>query len=270
MSKKNYNALIVNAVKPVLAKAPRILVFDIETSPHEVASWGLYNQNIGINQIRRPGAILSFAAGWLDVKSRTFSKVEFYSDWEHGHTAMIKRLHELFNEADIIGGHNSNNFDIKHVNREFWLAGLTPPSPYRKIDSLKVARSTFAFASNKLDYLVQQLGIGQKIKHEGMGLWDGVLAGDKKAQATMKKYNIQDTKLTMSLFLLLLPWIKGMPNLNTYTLNENACPACSNETLVANGVHRTNTTISLRYQCESCGAWSRSVNTRTGSSIRPI
>jgi hypothetical protein len=44
----------------------------------------------------------------------------------------------------------------------------------------KVAKAHFRFLSNKLDYIVQYLGIGKKVEHEGFGLWRKVMAGRRK------------------------------------------------------------------------------------------
>ena len=45
---------------------PRILVLDIETSYLEARVWGLWNNNVALNQIIKDWSILSFAAKWLD------------------------------------------------------------------------------------------------------------------------------------------------------------------------------------------------------------
>ena len=44
----------------------RILYLDIETAPNEGKFWGLFKQNIGTNQITKPGYTLCFAAKWGD------------------------------------------------------------------------------------------------------------------------------------------------------------------------------------------------------------
>ena len=49
------------------------------------------------------------------------------------------------------------------------LAGM--PSPFVQIDLLK-NRKAARFASNKLDHVAQQLGVGAKVKHEdGRNAW---------------------------------------------------------------------------------------------------
>src|SRR5271165_7266283 len=44
---------------------PKILVLDIETSPIVSYTWGLFDQNIGLEQIVQESNILSVAVKWL-------------------------------------------------------------------------------------------------------------------------------------------------------------------------------------------------------------
>ena len=39
-------------------KEPRILLLDIETAPHRVFAWGLWGQDIYLDQIEEPGYTL--------------------------------------------------------------------------------------------------------------------------------------------------------------------------------------------------------------------
>ena len=44
---------------------------------------------------------------------------------------------------------------------------MPPPSPYKTIDTLKIARKYFGFNSSKLDDLGRVLGAGEKVRHGG-------------------------------------------------------------------------------------------------------
>ena len=46
---------------------PKVLVFDIETSPILARVWGLWQQNVGLNQIKEDWFVMSYAAKWLGV-----------------------------------------------------------------------------------------------------------------------------------------------------------------------------------------------------------
>ena len=230
----------------------KILVFDIETAPALAYVWGIHEQRIGAHQIVEPTRMLCFAAKWLDDK-----KVHFASEHHTGKEQMLADLWALLDEADAVVHYNGKSFDVKHVNREFLLAGMGPPSPYAQIDLYSTVRGQFKFLSNKLDSVAHALEIGGKAAHEGFGLWTACLAGDDKAWGRMKRYNVQDVRLTEALYYELLPWIKTHPSVNLVSGPPFSCPKCGSTDLTKRGFHHTATTATQRYQCGSCGSYSR-------------
>jgi DNA polymerase elongation subunit (family B) len=246
-----------------MANGPKILSVDIETSPVVAHAWGLFKQNIAINQIIERPRTLCFAAKFMDER-----KVHFYSEHEHGPDVMLHAAHALLSEADIVMHYNGDRFDLPRLNTEFVLAGLTPPAPYKSIDLLKVVRQNFNFPSNKLAYVSQMLGLTGKVKHEGHELWIKCLAGDPKAWAKMKKYNVQDAKLLEELYEKVKPWIKGHPNMGLYADgDETVCPNCAGIDLERRGYAFTNLGKFQRYRCRTCGTWTRSTSRVTGVTI---
>jgi uncharacterized protein YprB with RNaseH-like and TPR domain len=182
----------------------KILLLDIETTPMQVYAWGLWDQNISIDQIIKPTEMLCFGARWLGTK-----KVVFKSVHHDGKKAMLEELHKLMDEADVLVGWNSAAFDHKHINREFLENGMLPPSPVKDLDLMSVTKANFQFPSNKLDYVAQALGVGAKVKHSGFSLWIRCMDGDNNAWKEMKKYQLQDVNLLSDLYYVLLPWFVG-------------------------------------------------------------
>jgi DNA polymerase elongation subunit (family B) len=241
----------------------RILTLDIETKPHTVLTWSLHGeQHIALNQIVAPGGVICFAAKWHGEK-----KVLFYSDYHDGHAAMVQAAHDLISEADAIVTYNGRSFDLKHLRWEMELLGLGPASPWKDIDLYTTVRSTFKAASNKLDFISDQLGIGSKVQHAGMPLWRGVMADDPAAWKLMRRYNMQDVVLTEQLYDRLLPSIRNHPNVNLYKRERrtevpegqlDSCPKCGTPGLQKRGAARTLTATYQRWFCASCRGWSRS------------
>jgi len=232
--------------------APRTLIIDIETSPNMAYVWSLWDQNVSLSQIVDTGTVICFAAKWVGER-----KVTFRSDHHDGHEAMVAEAWRLLDEAEAIVGYNHKAFDVKHLHREFVLADLPPPSPHKDIDLLTVARQRFKFASNKLDHVSQQLGIGAKVHHAGFDLWRGCMAGDEKSWATMKRYNVGDVKLTEAVYERLRPWIKGHPHPGLYGAAADSCPNCGGR-LESNGTHVAASQKYRRLVCVDCGAHARS------------
>ena len=231
----------------------KVLTLDIETSPATAYVWGTFKQNIAISQIIEPTRMLSYSAKWLDGKQET------HGEWEYGSRGLfIKRLHELLDEADIVVTYNGKTFDLPHINREFILFGLLPPAPYGHVDLYQVVRSKFRFQSGKLAWVVQALELDRKMDTGGFDLWVQVLAGVPKARRTMLRYNAKDVKITEQLYTELRPWITTGPNVALIDGTTHACPRCASTDVQKRGVQRTSVSTFQRYQCNDCGAWSRS------------
>lgn len=238
----------------------KTLILDIETIPLEGYFWQLWDVNININHIKGHGGVLSYAAKWLNS-----DEIYFSSTYHHGRENMIQGMWELLDEADEVVGWNSNRFDIPHLNTEFIKAGLGPPSPYKKVDLLRTAKGVFKFPSNKLDYVSQILGLGQKVEHEGFPLWVKCMNGNKKAWADMREYNEHDVILTEEHYNKFLPWITTGVN-RSAVAGGHVCPNCGSNHLHSRGNTTTLLLTYKRYQCQECGTWSRAkVAEKTGS-----
>ena len=229
----------------------KILLLDIETSPNTAHVWGLWQQNVSINQLMESSYVLCYAAKWLDDVDVLFDSVH-----QSKPKKMLKGIHGLLNEADAVVHYNGTKFDIPTLNKEFLLHSYNPPSPYKQIDLLRVVRSQFRFPSNKLDYVAQRLGLGQKHAHEGHDLWVKCMNGDKDAWGRMQDYNIQDVVLLESLYHTLLPWIKNHPNQNLYS-ETTVCPTCGSHSVQKRGQAISLSGTYQRYQCRDCGSWSQ-------------
>jgi hypothetical protein len=230
----------------------KILLLDIESSPNTAHVWGLWQQNVSINQLMESSYVLCYAAKWYGDKEVIFDSVH-----KSRPKTMLKGIHGLLNDADAVVHYNGTKFDIPTLNKEFLLHSFNPPSPYKQIDLLRVVRSNFRFPSNKLDYVAQRLNLGKKHEHEGHELWVKCMNGDKDAWKRMEKYNIQDVVLLENLYGHLLPWIKSHPNHNLFS-DGHVCPNCSSSSLQRRGTAISATGTYQRYQCRNCGTWSQS------------
>jgi len=246
------------------ANETKILFLDIETAPNKAYVWGLFDQNISPNQVEASSYILCWAAKWEGRSAMHFDSVQ-----RHSRKTMLKSIHTLLDEADIVVHYNGNKFDTPTLNKEFVKLGMLPPAPYKQVDMLRVCRRAFRFESNKLDSITRALGIGRKVKHHGFELWVGCMNGDKKAWAVMERYNKMDVTLLEKVYHRLLPWIVKHPVLRgTQGL---ACTHCGSHTTQSRGWCWSRFAKYRRYQCQACGNWFRSSQaisqTRTEHSV---
>jgi len=226
---------------------PRILFLDIETKPAVVASFGIRDQHITHKQILKDGGVICVGLKWADEK-----KVRVYSVWEHGHREMLEAVHADLHEADAVATYNGASFDIPKLQGEFLLAGMPPAPQVTQIDIYRTVRK-LGFISSKLDYIAQLLGLGSKVKHEGLDLWLKVMDGDEKAQKRMAKYCAGDVQLTQAVYDRVRGYVANHPHLGTtHPLN---CGSCGSSRTEARGWYRSKTTIRQRYKCQACGSW---------------
>lgn len=229
----------------------RTLVLDIETFPTQAYVWGLFDQNVGLNQIVEPGDVMSWSAKWAGEDEVYFSGLNMATPAE-----MLAGVWEMMDEADEIVGWNSNSFDLKLLNAGFAVQGWGPPSPYKKVDLMRIVKTHMRFVSNKLDFISGAFGEGSKVEHEGFPLWVACMQGSRDAWKKMQEYNEGDVLLTESMYNRLRGWIHTGVNRSAESLNH-VCPTCGGSHLQSRGMHRTTTMLYNRWHCQSCGAWSR-------------
>jgi predicted RNA-binding Zn-ribbon protein involved in translation (DUF1610 family) len=243
-----------------------ILLLDIETAPMLADVWSLWNNNVSLNQLRDPGGLLSFASKWLGEDEQD---IRFMSDHKNGREMMLGVVHAQLTLADAVVTWNGDKFDLPILNSEFIQAGLKPPAPYASIDLLKTAKKRFRFPSNKLQYVSTALGFKGKVSHEGHDLWVKCMDGDEDAWAQMEVYNRQDVQLLDDLYWKFQPWIMQHPSRAVYA-DAHVCPKCGSEHLQRRGESRTLQSVFQRYQCQSCGGWSRSTRRESGVQLREV
>jgi len=236
---------------------PHVAVVDIETLPMVIYSWGLWEEHNSPDQIIQDSCMLSWAGKYLNG-SKIYSDIFTPDEARARDTRRIaKSIWEFLHDADVVIGHNYNAFDRKYINTMFLKNGL-PPLKYTVVDTLEVARRNFKFASNKMKFINQELGIRQKIENDGFPLWKACSEGDKHSLDVMLEYNEGDILATEDLFYKLRPYVK---NLNVALYNEletHQCPVCGSENLQIDGWYYTPAGKWESIRCQNCGALVRS------------
>jgi hypothetical protein len=134
----------------------------------------------------------------------------------------------------------------------FLVEGMLPPPPPTQIDIYKAVRK-LGFICNKLAYIAPLLGLGEKLKHEGLQMWIDVMAGCEKAQRKMAKYCAQDVRLLEDVYQRVLPYVHNHPHMGMTSAHQ--CGACGSHRTQSRGVRRTKASFITRIQCQACGAW---------------
>lgn len=249
----------------------RIAFIDIENSPNVSYTWGKWQQDV--IAFTREWYIMSFSVKWNDEKrTRTYALPDFplYKTDPHNDRDLVREMHKVLSEADLIVAHNGDAFDLKKTNTRFIFHGLTPPSPYKTVDTLKIARKCFAFNSNRLDDIAKFLGVGNKLKTGGFELWEACLKGDLSAWRKMKRYNTRDVVILERVYERVRAWHPTHPNVNVNSDDLFACPGCSSRRVQRRGWEALRSWRVRRYQCLDCGKWSRGAREKRDNSGQEI
>lgn len=246
----------------------KILLLDIETSLAKVYTYGLFDQNIPIENIIEHPRMIAFSAKWFGKKG-----TKFYSEYHHSRGDMLTAIHALLDEADVVVGWNSKNFDSKWINSEFMAEGYQPPSPYKHLDLMQEVKRNSRFLSAKLDYISSRLLDERKIEYNMARMWrivDNPATDEetrRKEWNRMKRYALKDTNLLEPLMKELLPWIK-MPH--PVSSGENRCRNCGGFNLQSRGKTVTLNGSYTRLHCQDCGKWQRGSERSSDTNIRDI
>jgi RNase_H superfamily len=244
---------------------PKVLLLDLETAPIIAHVWGLWENNVGLNQIVSDWHLLSWSAKWLHAPSNETMYMDQRNAFNmEDDSRLLKMLWKLLDEADVIITQNGKKFDQPKFNARFILMNINgghPPSTFKHIDTAASARKHFGFTSNKLEYMTDKLCIKyKKLKHKkfpGHEMWTECLKRNVEAWQEMEKYNKWDVLSLEELYLKLSPWMDNHPNFNLYSNNIVTACRCGNDSFKRNGFYYTSVGKFQRHKCLKCGAETR-------------
>ena len=230
---------------------PKRLFYDIETSYNIVKSWRVgYNLSLQPEDIIKERAIITIAYKWEGEDDVTVLS------WNKGcDKKIIEDFVKVMSEADEMVGHNLDRYDTKFIMGRALKHGIPALPKYQSTDTLKLAKKHFMLNSNKLDYIAQYLGLGHKVRHRGISMWDDIILNNcPKALEEMIEYNIHDVVLTEQVYKKLSEY--SLPKVNhasKQTGDKHTCPQCgsTDATLQKTYVAPSGTKTRLM-SCNSC------------------
>lgn len=231
---------------------------DIETAPIVADVWGLWENNVSLNQIKKDWHLLSWSAKWLGDSPKKI----MYQDQRKAKNIeddrdLLEGIWKLLDEADIVIGQNSKAFDHKKLNARFIMNGMQPPSSFKIIDTMLLAKKHFAFSSNKLEFMTNKLCKKYKKlkvkKFPGHEMWTECIKGNLKAWKEMERYNKYDVLSLEELYTKLIPWDNSV-NFNLYTDSAELKCTCGSKNFRNKGYVYTATGRYSRHRCNECGS----------------
>lgn len=240
---------------------PATLIFDIETSHDILASYGLREQYHHPKNILQNWYMICVCWKWLDAKkinnASLLDDMDRFNKDPSDDYAVVKTLHEVISEAEVIVGHNMAGFDWKKFYARVIYHKLPPIHKPLIVDTLKETRKIALFSSNKMSFLAKHLNVERKQEHSD-DMWLRILRGEEGAVKECVSYCRGDVVTTEALYLRLRPYMEYHPNNNLWRGDGiECCKKCSSENISKNGSIMTATGKYQRYRCGACGAWMR-------------
>ena len=245
-------------------KPQRIIFADFEVSKIklEIETYGLknYNSYYRHEDVTRDYSLLAF--GWMSINDKEARCISVSSKAPFNDEFIVRKAHEIISNADVVIGHNWDQFDIKKLNTRCLFYGLPPIKPTHTIDTLKEARKNFALTSKSLAYLAKYL----KLENEKMESpdWYKIQNGNYDEIQYMREYCKRDVELLIPVYKALRPWMKNHPNMLPYIGEKDvvghdvdACTTCGSTDLkVMDSINytRAGNAPKMILQCQSCHA----------------
>lgn len=251
-----------------------VVYFDCENSRMliEFPAYSLYgNDRIDPKYIKRDWAFTCAAWAKLDLRKQKIGRVEVVSvlddpkRFKKDHRDdyhVVKTMHGVLKDADIVIGHNSSKFDWPKLNYKFAKHGLEAIDEPVHIDTLKAARKYYRSTSNSLFYLAQEFGVEMK-DDLPKGVMHKADDGCEKSLKRLVKYNKQDIRAGASLYFKMMPYIKNHPDIRRIMgtvnspkkgLETSKCSTCGSSKVQKNGYLVTKIGKYQRYRCLNCGS----------------
>lgn len=234
-------------------KKPKILFYDIETTPLKAYIWGLGKQVVRHSQLvhgSQQWGIVCITYCWNDGKPAKSI------DWgykEQDSARVVFEFDKIIKQADHVIGKNNKRFDDKMLNTVRLFKGLDPfPEWCRSNDDLEQKmRQHFRLPSYSLDYISGQFGLGGKIKMEFQDWVDIVeqTPNGLKAFNKMIKYGKKDVEDTRALWNELSKHFEPK-----YRPDVPCCPECRSFRRKKSGISYTKQGPKQRYKCLECGS----------------
>lgn len=230
---------------------PKILLFDVETSFYHFVGWGTYKQFIQHHQITKHQYILSWAAKWLYDEHIQSDVVTPEESIDRNDKRVLESIWSLLDKADIVIGHNGERFDLRKLRWRFISHNMQPPTPFRVIDTLKIARREFFAPSYKQDFLTKYFELPNKLSTD-FQLWADCEQGDATRLEEMVEYNRHDVMGLEQMYIKLRPYIRNHPNL-AVMMDDDVCTHCGSQDLMeTNAEHYTSAYKYPIYRCNDC------------------
>lgn len=234
-------------------KKPKVLFFDIETSPILAYIWRTGSKiNISHDQIKKGQKTEILCVCWKFLGDRTVSKLSWNMKTRDS-SQLVKEFTKVVESADVVIAHNGDSFDIKHLNAQRLMNNQDPINWPTSEDTLKNFRKVFNLPSHRLDYISKiLLGAGKA----PMNFDDWVQIVENRSKTHMDKmvrYCQRDVRLLERVFKKASKFFPVKAHRGVIAkADRDACPHCASDHVVIRGYNIKKVGKYQALQCRDC------------------
>ena len=168
---------------------------------------------------------------------------------------LLKDVSERLLDSDCWLTHFGTYYDIPFINTRLLYHKLPLiPANHPAIDTWKVSKNRLKLRNNRLITISEFLGTKDEKNAIQPEEWIRAMGGHKRSMGYIVEHCRRDVLVLEEAYLRLRPLILDHPFRGA---TAGACGVCGKGPIQKRGFHRTRTRKMQRYQCQSCGAWSR-------------
>ena len=170
---------------------------------------------------------------------------------------LLKDVSSRLLESDVWLTHFGTHFDLPFINTRLLYHRLpTLPGNFSMIDTWKISRNRLKLRNNRLITISEFLGTEDEKNAIKPEHWLRALGGHRPSMDYIVEHCKRDVLVLEEVYNRLRPLVLDHPNRGLVD-GRGGCSVCGATRLVKRGFHITRTRKYQRYQCSSCGSWSK-------------
>jgi uncharacterized protein YprB with RNaseH-like and TPR domain len=170
-------------------------------------------------------------------------------------------------DCDVWLTHFGTWFDINFINSRliYHRLPIIPPN-FNHIDTWKIAKNRLKLRNNRLITLSEFLGTEDEKNAIKPEQWIRAMGGHRPSMDYIVEHCRRDVCVLEEVYNLIRPLMLDHPNKGLID-GRGGCTICGEMMLQRRGYHVTRTRRYRRFQCMSCGAWSKSTTFETFNDV---
>lgn len=170
---------------------------------------------------------------------------------------LLKDISTRLLDCDVWLTHYGTWFDVPFVNSRLLYHKLPVlPANFSHLDTWKISRNRLKLRSNRLVTISEFLGTDEHKNAIKPEQWIRAMGGHIPSMNYIVEHCRRDVVVLEEVYNRLRPLVLDHPNRGLID-GRGGCGICGADKLQKRGFHVTRTRKYQRYQCSSCGGWSK-------------